>query len=159
MGCPKCAGKLQKKTVEGIEVDSCFVCEGIWFDACELEEVIKRDSKDFNFIDVGKEEYDGKEAAFLKNELDAKKSKCPRCTDGTLLVKSEYKGKNKINIDVCPKGHGVWLDGGEIEEIRKRDLVNAHDKRQEYMDFLRYAFSKDGFDDFMRRASGKKEKT
>jgi len=158
MDCPKCAGKLQKEAMEGIEVDSCFVCEGIWFDAGELEEVIKKDSKNFEFIDVGKEDYDGKEAASLKKELDAQKGKCPRCADGTLLVKKQYKGKHKINIDICPKGHGVWLDGGEIEELRKRGLVNLNERVQYYLEFLRYAFSKNGFNDFKRQIFGR-EKT
>ena len=156
MDCPKCAGELQKTKMESIEVDCCFICEGIWFDAGELEEVIKRDAKDFDFIDVGSEEFDGKEISDFKKDMDAKQGKCPRCSDGSLLVRREYKGKHKINTDLCPKGHGVWLDGGEIAELRKRGLVNLKDKTDYYIDFLRYAFSKEGFQDFMRATRGKK---
>lgn len=50
MDCPKCVGKLQKKIMEDIEIDTCFVCEGIWFDANELEDVVKRDSHNFKFL-------------------------------------------------------------------------------------------------------------
>jgi len=151
MDCPKCVGKLEKKKMESIEVDSCFVCEGIWFDAGELEEVIKKDAEDFEYIDVGNEEFDGAEAAEFKKELNAKKGKCPRCQDGALLIKKEYEGKHKINVDICPKGHGVWLDGGEIQELRKRGLVNLKERIDFIKDFLSYAFSKEGFNDFMRR--------
>lgn len=151
MNCPKCVGKLQKKKMEDIEADVCFVCEGIWFDAGELEEVIKRDSQDFDYIDVGEEEFDGAEAEEFKKDLDAKTGKCPRCEDGTPLTKKEYKGKHKINVDVCPKGHGVWLDGGEIQELRKRGQVDLKDKIEFFKDFLDYAFSKTGFKDLMGR--------
>ena len=42
MDCPKCVGELQKKRMEHVEVDSCFVCEGVWFDAGELKEILKK---------------------------------------------------------------------------------------------------------------------
>ena len=155
MNCPKCVGILEKKTMEGIEVDSCFECEGIWFDAGELESVLKRDSQDFELLDVGREDFDGKEMASLAKELDAKAGKCPKCGNGTLLLRQAYKGKHKVNIDVCPKGHGLWLDGGEIKKLRKRGLVNMKDHVDVYMDFLHYAFSKDGFKDFMSKVRGK----
>ena len=147
MDCPKCVGVLQKSKIEGIELDVCFICEGIWFDAEELEEVIKKDSKDFDYIDAGREKFDGKELSELHGDLDKKQGKCPRCADGTMLIKSEYKGKHKINVDVCPKGHGIWLDGGEIHELRKRGLVEMRDAVIFYTDFVKYIFSKEGFYD------------
>jgi Zn-finger nucleic acid-binding protein len=153
MDCPKCVGNLSKKTMENIEVDVCFVCEGIWFDATELEEVIKRDSHDFKFLDIGREEFDGREVAEFKKEFDTKTGKCPRCNDGTALVRKEYEGKHIVNVDICPKGHGVWFDGGEIKELRKRGLVDIKDQLDFHLEFLRYIFSKDGFRDFMHRKS------
>lgn len=71
------------------------------------------------------------------------------------MVRNEYKGKrkDKINVDLCPKGHGVWLDGGEIKELRNRGLVNLKDQLDFHMEFLRYIFSKEGFKEFMRRTS------
>ena len=94
-------------------------------------------TKAFSIMEiVGKEKYDGKEAAQLKKELDAKKGKCPRCSDGTLLAKKEYRGKYKIDVDMCPKGHGIWLDGGEIEGLRKRGLVNLKERVQFYLELI-----------------------
>ena len=40
---------------------------------------------------------------------------CPRC--GTAL---EVLERNGVAADACPKGHGLWLDAGELEEIMKR---------------------------------------
>lgn len=150
LDCPKCIGKLQKQKVEEIELDVCFVCEGIWFDAEELEAVIKADSKDFKYIDVGRESLDGKEAIAAGLLLDKEKGKCPICNDGTELVKTVYKGKKNINVDLCPKGHGIWLDGGEIQMIRKRGLAKLHDLLESFGDLFKYAFSRDGFNDLMK---------
>ena len=41
LNCPKCLGKLEENTVENVKVDICWVCEGIWFDAGELETIVK----------------------------------------------------------------------------------------------------------------------
>jgi len=151
MDCPKCVGVLEKQKLVGIEVDECYMCEGIWFDAGELEDVIKRDSENFDYIDVGREQFDGKEFEELAQQLNEKVGSCPRCGDGTLLLKSEYNGKKgPVIVDICPNGHGVWLDGGEILQLRKRGLVNVSDKTEFYMDFVKYLFSKDGFNDTVR---------
>ncbi|MBU4305973.1 MAG: zf-TFIIB domain-containing protein [Candidatus Omnitrophica bacterium] len=151
MDCPKCLGNLQKKKMEDMEVDVCFVCEGIWFDAGELEAVIKGDSKNFNYIDVGREEFDGEEAENLRADLDRQSGKCPRCEDGTLLMRRKYEKKETVNVDICPKGHGLWLDGGEINSLRERGLVNLHEQMEFFVDTLKFCFSKEGFKVFLKK--------
>lgn len=39
MCCPKCGMKLIEINYQGVEVDKCSSCEGIWLDAGELEQV------------------------------------------------------------------------------------------------------------------------
>lgn len=151
MDCPKCVGKLEKKKIENIEVDVCSVCEGIWFDAGELEAVIKADSKNFDYIDVGREEFDGAEITSRDINLNEKEGKCPRCKDDTMLLQAQYEKNQKIRVDICPKGHGLWLDGGEINLLRERGLVKLKEQVEYYLDLMKYAFSKDGFRDFMSR--------
>ncbi len=41
MHCPKCGMQLIEINYQGIEVDKCSSCEGIWLDAGELEAVSK----------------------------------------------------------------------------------------------------------------------
>ncbi|HEY0407567.1 MAG TPA: zf-TFIIB domain-containing protein [Pyrinomonadaceae bacterium] len=41
--CPKCAGALQPVMFEGVEIDACDKCGGVWLDANELAAVTKRD--------------------------------------------------------------------------------------------------------------------
>src|SRR5690349_15697870 len=111
MDCPKCVGELQTHTMEGVDVDVCFICEGIWFDAGKLEDVLTKDSKDFDYIDVGQEDYDAAELKKAAIDLDLKPGKCPRCADGVMLVPRPYEKKHTVRVDLCPKGHGIWLDG------------------------------------------------
>ena len=40
---------------------------------------------------------------------------CPRC-DGSLSVTQ----RNGVEIDMCPKCRGVWLDRGELDKIADR---------------------------------------
>jgi len=37
--CPKCAGTLVEITHEGVRIDRCDKCNGVWFDAGELEQL------------------------------------------------------------------------------------------------------------------------
>ena len=149
MDCPECSGKLEDHTIENLDVYCCFVCEGLWFDAGKLEEVIKRDAHDFDFIDVGQEEYEGAAEKATGIDLHKKLGKCPRC--GITMAQKPYKHKLCVIIDVCPKGDGVWLDGGEIQSLRRRGLVVLHDHLAYNKEMFRTIFSKEGFRDVIRK--------
>jgi Zn-finger nucleic acid-binding protein len=41
--CPGCDGRLQPVMFEGVEIDVCDKCGGVWLDANELEALTKRD--------------------------------------------------------------------------------------------------------------------
>jgi uncharacterized protein len=125
MNCPKCIGKLsEKEIVRSIHADVCFLCEGIWLDKGEFGSLIRLDSKDFLFDDLSSSEYDGSEIKELAQELNDKEGHCPRCSNVT-LTKSKYRGKKgDLMIDECPQCHGIWLDGGEIHQVRDRGLVD-----------------------------------
>jgi len=44
MICPLCAGELKAVERQGIELDYCSDCGGIWLDQGELSELIRRES-------------------------------------------------------------------------------------------------------------------
>jgi len=137
MNCPKCVGKLQHKNIEGIDVDSCYVCEGIWFDAGELEQALKRDLKSFDFVSLNDKEFDGAEVKPYLKMVDNKEGKCPHCQ--VILIKKKY---NDVNIDACVECHGIWLDGGEIQKLRVRFFANVKSRIDYCIDFLKNNFSK-----------------
>ena len=48
---------------------------------------------------------------------------CPNCNEGMQEVR-----RNEVQVDVCPKCRGVWLDRGELEKL----LHSAHEVDAEY---------------------------
>ena len=44
LDCPKCDGKLVESDFQGIKIDVCNKCHGVWFDAGELAQVTEKDS-------------------------------------------------------------------------------------------------------------------
>ena len=45
MHCPKCGMQLVEIDYNGVAVDKCSGCEGVWLDAGELEQVAKMEKK------------------------------------------------------------------------------------------------------------------
>ena len=40
MKCPKCGHEMKEEALEGVKIDRCSFCEGIYFDAGELDQVL-----------------------------------------------------------------------------------------------------------------------
>lgn len=132
MDCPKCIGKLSKITVrlnevyrskliqgEGLtqqlELDQCFGCSGVWFDAGELEKYLAEKITIVNSPSIG---------AKLTKEQDEKIGKCPRC--GIDMVKKKAPKDPSVTIDFCDKCKGVWLDNTEIDRLEGAGLGFKH---------------------------------
>jgi Zn-finger nucleic acid-binding protein len=103
MNCPKCAGPLVQKQFKErpAAVDYCPKCRGIWFDDGELSSVL------------------GVPARNLSAPANAKPSAvgCPRCAKPLVLF--PYPG-TMVVIEGCRTCRGVWLDGGEYQELAKK---------------------------------------
>ena len=46
MRCPKCGHEMKEETLEGVTIDRCTYCEGIFFDAGELDQVLLKKEAD-----------------------------------------------------------------------------------------------------------------
>jgi hypothetical protein len=46
MRCPKCGHEMKEEELEGIKIDRCSFCEGIYFDAGELDQLYLRRQED-----------------------------------------------------------------------------------------------------------------
>ena len=44
MQCPRCDGVLKESPFDGVLIDTCDKCGGVWLDASELEQVVKRNA-------------------------------------------------------------------------------------------------------------------
>lgn len=43
MRCPRCDGSLKENKFEGVAIDTCDKCGGIWLDSGELEQLTKKE--------------------------------------------------------------------------------------------------------------------
>jgi len=102
---------VDTKKKETIDIDQCFVCEGIWFDKGEL--------KKFQQEKIGNKTVSSCLAdKKLYKELNEKGGLCPKCKKPMRIVRGKNKGRNVL-LDLCPKCEGVWLDGGEVNNFIK----------------------------------------
>jgi hypothetical protein len=43
--------------------------------------------------------------------------RCPKCPD-SVLMRHFFSAKKTVLVDECPTCAGIWLDAGELEQIR-----------------------------------------
>ena len=104
MKCPKCQNAMHEITFEGVVVDFCESCQGIWFDEDELAFTTELSTDIPNISEVQKDaramEYD-----------------CPRCGSPQKLEEMKFVPVENFLIDRCPQCKGVWVDKGELPKI------------------------------------------
>lgn len=106
MKCPKCKSvTLAEFKMEEVAVDRCSSCDGIWFDAQELSQLLSEDAKHVASLSRG-----GSHA-----QVDGKKGNCPR--DGSELMRVYSSVDRAVILDACPDCRGMWLDGGEFKKL------------------------------------------
>ena len=110
MKCPACARSLTEVKVEDFVVNACQKgCGGIWFDHFELQKVEYQDEAAGEpLLTIEKDDT-------VTVDLN-KKRNCPRCD--MIMMQHFSSPSRKVTIDECPKCTGVWLDAGELAEIR-----------------------------------------
>jgi len=109
--CPKCRASMGPVEADGVEVDRCTGCGGIWFDAGELDWLAQ--SEIAEVIDVG-ESAEG-EAMNEMTRID-----CPRCGRPTRHSADPYKPH--IRYEICSGCEGVFLDAGEFRDLARLSL-------------------------------------
>ncbi len=119
MKCPKCKLEdLKEIKINGVRIDRCKYCGGLWFDKDELK--ITRDHRDKNlsWLDFDLWE-DGSKLMVSGKSID-----CPR--DGKPLFKIKY-GNTNVMVDICLDCHGIWLDKEELDKIisELKEKVNS----------------------------------
>ena len=108
MECPKCKIELSKKSIQGIEVEECESCEGIWCNSIELKQVKDKTDSDLNWMDFDIWKH--------RDRFRTRQAKinCPECREPMHVL--DYD-KTKVEIDFCEQCKGIWLDKNELENI------------------------------------------
>src|SRR5262245_28765633 len=104
MKCPHCPVELLRTVHREVEFDRCARCGGLWFDR---NEIAKFNHFDSDFPLRPEQPVFGEVTSLL----------CPRCV--VPLSRSEYKPGGLLQVERCDRCKGVWLDGGELETIRR----------------------------------------
>ncbi len=104
--CPRCEGlKLECQEINGIRIDTCGKCGGVWLHKGELDAITHPHDGDI--------EYCSTDAADIDSISDAC---CPKCK-GTKMVKVNFISFSDIVLEHCRKCQGLWLDRGELDAI------------------------------------------
>ena len=121
MLCPRCLVNskeinLESTVLEGIELDLCSECGGIWFDKQELASAISLDKQAIiNFQD----KLANLKTSDVKNTENVESKdyslNCPKCN--SVMNKYKYMYTSNIYIDSCDKCEGIWIDRGELLNI------------------------------------------
>ena len=106
MRCPKCRADMEQVNYEGIEVDRCRICKGLWFDAGELEAMSEKNAA---------AETDTGDASTGKRKNTMEDYQCPRCSGAMVSVVDERQPH--ISFETCSDCHGSFLDAGELRDL------------------------------------------
>jgi uncharacterized protein len=104
MNCPKCRSGLHEITFEGVTVDFCSACKGMWCDHDELAFMAELPEDVPQLKDV--------QATARQTEYP-----CPRCGSAFLLEEMRFTPAEALLIDLCPQCQGIWLDHGEFRKL------------------------------------------
>ena len=85
---------------QGLEVDSCPECFGIWFDREELKEFLQRPQLAQRLA----------EAPLAPTITSGGERLCPICR--TSLSQTSL---GDVTVDLCFRCRGIWLDQGELD--------------------------------------------
>jgi Zn-finger nucleic acid-binding protein len=128
MKCPGCNAIMVVIELNGVEIDHCFGCGGVWFDSGELNKLLGNDQP--------------VEADMLKKlekteEPQRREIKCPICRHKLVQVIWPTI-KSEVIIDQCFQGHGLWFDRGELMDIIQFGFSGIHSN---LVDLLKNIFS------------------
>lgn len=85
---------------DGLEVDSCPECFGIWFDREELKEFIQKP-------ELAQRLSDGSTPSAPSSSGERL---CPSCR-----IPLSETALGEVSVDVCFRCRGIWLDQGELD--------------------------------------------
>lgn len=106
MKCPKCRiENMKQETYEGIEVDRCPSCKGLFLDKGELPQMMQKQMG--NTADtLG--------FSATSDQMDELAALCSKCNRQMIAV----NGPGDIRVDFCQGCGGLFLDQGELATIQ-----------------------------------------
>ena len=118
MKCPRCSQPIRSRTYEGVEVDQCPSCSGIWLDDQELAPILS--TRELEFSPEAVASAIATQSLGIPESEKAAEKACPKC--GESMLPMNFGGNSGVLLDRCVE-HGLWLDRGELERIQ---MIHEH---------------------------------
>jgi len=132
MICPVCKKDMLVVEYNEVEVDFCTSCQGVWFDAGELELLLSSAAQPGADADLSKQ---FSPAATVKE----KPRKCSLCRKR--MEKVIFGSKPGVLIDRCINGDGLWFDGGELRQTLDEFAGGDSKTTSDVLSFLKETLS------------------
>ena len=102
--CPACREPVVTFELEGVEIDRCLRCGGTWLDSGEFEALVLSSGG------TAKGARGRISEALYRARGKRGDRRCLRCPKRLEVVRI-----NGVELDRCPRGHGLWFDRSELE--------------------------------------------
>lgn len=119
--CPRCKDRLEVHHYNGYQLDQCVNCQGLWVEPQEFKVLT-------NELDVYRDE--SSEPNYIKKPLPRAEGYLPCACCSQLMTRQNFKAISGVIIDLCINC-GVWLDQGELKQIRSFIASGGLDKAQD----------------------------
>ncbi len=103
--CPRDGEILSSNEVNGYRYWRCERCRGFWIPGAALHRVMSEK---------------GMSEVWMARRGERSQLKCPECRDGCEDVLVDGR-----RLDVCPSCRGVWLDAGEVQDLRRHFIEGS----------------------------------
>jgi len=110
LSCPVDRSELERTAFQGIEIDVCRKCGGVWFDHGELDDVMHEAMAQPQSVS----RLDPKAGAPTR-QTPHRGLTCPRCQKP--MIPEIFGKTSNIELDRCPQCSGQWADGGELAAL------------------------------------------
>jgi Zn-finger nucleic acid-binding protein len=113
--CINGCGHMSQLIYEGVEIDICKSCAGVWLDFGELTTIIETKERTWSEGIINKV-LSSTGAPGVSFEEQNRKLLCPKCR--AVLPPANYQGNSGVIVNACQNDHGLWLDAGELAKIQ-----------------------------------------
>jgi Zn-finger nucleic acid-binding protein len=105
--CPRCDADLSTGMATALDLHRCGTCAGVWLDAAMFRAAIEAAARTPGATT---------NPDIHRPEPPVRYLRCPACAE--VMDRVNFARVSGVIVDVC-RAHGVWLDAGELDAIRR----------------------------------------
>jgi Zn-finger nucleic acid-binding protein len=129
--CPRCQITLQQRAINGIEMEECGSCAGLWLPVATFHALIEDRAK----LDTAMRGLNAAKRGDRRNKFEISEQEevkyvpCPTCK--ALMNRRNFGRISGVIIDTC-RDCGVWLDNQELNRIVQFVSSGGMEKSREF---------------------------